>query len=133
MNEDILSLTREIALETVTMVGLPISKRQKIISEPKGELHLQELDQVTRATQLQVLRLLLLHYYVVAEYFKRTGEDATSNAATKQTYRDNVRALCSLEEFDSLYNHGENSQTSTCEKNSKQAAGCPLQVQLWMQ
>ena len=69
-------MSRSIALETLTVVGIPTKVRQQILEGtyapkwPKGEKaasKLREIEKATQATQMRILRLLVLHYYVIAE------------------------------------------------------------------
>lgn len=54
----------------------------------------------------KVLRLIVCHFFVVIEYFQRTGQNATKDKATMDVLRANIARLTGEKEFKSLY-HGD--------------------------
>jgi hypothetical protein len=51
----------------------------------------------------KLLRLLVLYFFVMMEYFQRTGANATKDPVVMMTHRRNVRKLAGDKEFALLY------------------------------
>lgn len=62
-----------------------------------------EKDKEVEANSKRIVRLLVLYYFVVREYFQRSGSNATSNDKAKDSLRAEIRALTGGNEFSVLY------------------------------
>lgn len=67
-----------------------------------------EIKKITR----KVLRLIMLYWVVLVEYFQRTGQNRTKVDDVKKKLRDAVKALAEGEELDKLYPNGEDDHHS---------------------
>eukprot|EP00928_Gymnodinium_smaydae_P033650 TRINITY_DN24044_c0_g1_i1.p1 TRINITY_DN24044_c0_g1~~TRINITY_DN24044_c0_g1_i1.p1 ORF type:complete len:401 (+),score=89.58 TRINITY_DN24044_c0_g1_i1:62-1264(+) len=77
----------------------------------------------------RIVRFLCVYYYVVLEYFQRTGGNATVSHATMNRLRDEVRALTGENEFLMLY-PGEPADTQGAD--SKHPTTKPTIVLFWI-
>lgn len=62
-----------------------------------------EKDKEVEVNSKKIIRLLVLYYFVVREYFQRSGVNATRNDKAKDRLRDEIRALTGGGEFSVLY------------------------------
>jgi len=85
-----------------------------------------DVDQEAR----RVVRLLALHYFVVLEYFQRTGSNATSDPDVQDRLRQDVRELTGQHEFKMLYPGDSDAYTGS---KSDNPTTNPTMVIFWIQ
>lgn len=94
--EGILFLSRSLAMATCTMLPWPNDKKR--VSD-----HGLAAEKPVRLFARKVVRLLLVHYFVLVEYFQRTGENATKDPVVMDALRDRIAKLTGPREFSLLY------------------------------
>lgn len=121
--EGIHFLSRSLAMATCTI--LPWSSETQAYSPDS----LQRKKPV-RLFARKVVRLILVHYFVLVEYFKRTGANATTKPEVMDAIRDKIRKLTGPREFSMLY-CPDSPDTKASESNVKHAS--PMLVLYWIQ
>lgn len=89
-----------------------------------------EKDPKIRQYARKVIRLLAIHYFVVIEYFRRTGSNAISNAGGMDELREDIRRLTGPTEFSVLY---PDEDRLTPGSASRHAHTHPLILVFWIQ
>jgi len=77
----------------------------------------------------KLMRLLVLHFHVVVEYFRRTGANAIKHAAMKDKLRSNVMRLAGENEVQILYPDEPEVQSGS---SSKHSHSHPMILVVWM-
>lgn len=123
--EGIHFLSRSLAMATCTI--LPWTNDTTSVILPAGSLARKK---PVRLFARKIVRLLLVHYFVLVEFFKRTGSNATDNKEVMDGLRDKVRRLTGPREFSMLY-CPDNHDTKASESDVKHAS--PMLVLYWIQ
>lgn len=123
--EGILFLSRSLAMATCTMLPWPNDTR-KGMAEPDG----LAAEKPVRLFARKIVRLLLVHYFVLVEFFQRTGENATTDPEVMNALRDRIAKLTGPREFSLLYCPDDH-DTLASESNVKCAR--PMVVLYWIQ
>mmetsp|Transcript_73563 Transcript_73563/g.142293 ORF Transcript_73563/g.142293 Transcript_73563/m.142293 type:complete len:412 (+) Transcript_73563:115-1350(+) len=76
----------------------------------------------------RIVRMLVLHFWVVVEHFQRTGANGTTNTDVQDGLRNDVRCLVGKDEFLMLY---PNEPFHTPGSKSRHLAANSVQVLFW--
>jgi len=60
-------------------------------------------DPMVQVRARRIVRFLVLHFFVIVEFFQRTGQNATTDTEVQDQLREDVRALTGEHEFRTLY------------------------------
>eukprot|EP00927_Polykrikos_kofoidii_P004791 TRINITY_DN11894_c0_g1_i3.p1 TRINITY_DN11894_c0_g1~~TRINITY_DN11894_c0_g1_i3.p1 ORF type:complete len:294 (-),score=36.71 TRINITY_DN11894_c0_g1_i3:145-1026(-) len=124
--ESILQLSRSLAMATCTL--LPWEDEAGGSRRDGPRTALQERKPV-RFFARKVLRMLVLHYFLLIEFFRKSGINAATNPAVSDQLRQDICSLTGPNEFMMLY---EETQDTPGSKSSKRY-GNPMLVIYWIQ
>jgi len=119
--DGVLQTSRVMALMACTMFNWELEK-DKSDKDVKGEVKLRAR---------RILRLLVLHFFLIVEYLQRSGSDAKRHPAYTNLLRADIRRLAGVSEFRALYPEDEDPNTPGSE--SKHECANPMMVLFWMQ
>lgn len=78
----------------------------------------------------RIVRLLVLHFFVIVEYFQRSGANAATNSTVQDMLREDIRHLTGENEFLKLY---PDEPVNTPGSESRHAVANATQILFWIQ
>lgn len=119
--------SRYIIMSSVSMFQVPKETKQQLNDHDA----IQKLEDIAEHGLRRVLRHIALHFFVVLEFFQRTGSNATTDKEAQDQLRDDIRSVATPEEMKRLYpDENPDARGSECTKNP--AANSAL-VMFWVQ
>merc|ERR1711959_194007 len=88
--EGLLKTSRSIALATCTMLDW-------------SHTDSKVLESVVKVRARQIIRFTVLHFFVVIEYFQRTGSNQTKDPEVMDRLREDIKGLTGDDEYRVLY------------------------------
>jgi len=92
--------------------------------------HPSDKSNEVRVRARRIVRLLVLHYFVIVEFFQRSGANSTTDVFFLDLLRQDIRRLTGENEFSILY---PDEPVDTHGSESKHETANPLQVLFWIQ
>jgi len=120
----VLETSRILSLTACTMFDW--DKREEKDTKEEQDRKNAEL----RSRVRRIIRLIVLHYFVIIEYFQRGGANSTTDVKLHDELREDIRNLTGANEFVMLY---PKEPASTPGSTSNNLHANPTQVLFWMQ